>query len=69
MTAAYAFTDYQSQGKTILYVLVDIATSPTGGLNLLNSTFHFHGVLDGQQSACYVTSMRSYSRSVTVLNF
>ncbi|KAG1740008.1 hypothetical protein EDB19DRAFT_1635540 [Suillus lakei] len=36
MTAAYAFTDYRSQGQTIPYVLVDIATPPTGGLNLFN---------------------------------
>ena len=28
MTAAYAFTDYCSQGQTIPYVLVDIATPP-----------------------------------------
>ncbi|KIJ05456.1 hypothetical protein PAXINDRAFT_21291 [Paxillus involutus ATCC 200175] len=34
--AAYAFTDYRSQGQTILSVLVDIATPPTGGLNLFN---------------------------------
>lgn len=36
MTAAYSFTDYRSQGQTIPYVLVDIATPPTGGLNLFN---------------------------------
>ncbi|KAG1816357.1 uncharacterized protein BJ212DRAFT_1271759 [Suillus subaureus] len=36
MTAAYVFTDYRSQGQTIPYVLVDIATPPTGGLNLFN---------------------------------
>ena len=36
MTAAYAFTDYHSQGQTIPYVLVDIATPPTGGLKLFN---------------------------------
>ena len=36
MTAAYAFTDYRSQGQMIPYVLVDIATPPTGGLNLFN---------------------------------
>ncbi|KIJ19452.1 hypothetical protein PAXINDRAFT_7933 [Paxillus involutus ATCC 200175] len=34
--AAYAFTDYRSQGQTILSVLVDIATPPTGDLNLFN---------------------------------
>ncbi|KAJ7142438.1 hypothetical protein C8R44DRAFT_725797 [Mycena epipterygia] len=52
ITAAYAFTDYRlvifvmkraqelrnyrSQGQTIPYVLVDIATPPTGGLSLFN---------------------------------
>ena len=36
MTAAYAFTDYWSQGQTILAVLVDIATPPSGGLMLFN---------------------------------
>ncbi|KAG1858510.1 hypothetical protein F4604DRAFT_1589477 [Suillus subluteus] len=36
MTAAYAFTDYHSQGQTIPYVLVDIATPPSGRLNLFN---------------------------------
>ncbi|KAH7925604.1 hypothetical protein BV22DRAFT_1010859 [Leucogyrophana mollusca] len=36
MTAAFAFTDYRSQGQTIPTVLVDIATPPTGGLNLFN---------------------------------
>ena len=36
ITAAYAFTDYRSQGQTISYVLIDIATPPSGGLNLFN---------------------------------
>ena len=36
MTAAYAFTDYRSQGQTIPCVLVDIASPPTGGLSLFN---------------------------------
>ena len=36
LTAAYAFTDYRSQGQTIPYVVVDIATPPTGGLSLFN---------------------------------
>jgi len=30
VTAAYAFTDYRSQGQTIPAVVVDIATPPTG---------------------------------------
>jgi len=36
VTAAYASTDYQAQGQTIGHVLIDIATPPTGGLNLFN---------------------------------
>jgi len=32
VTAAYAFTDYRSQGQTIPAVIVDIATPPTGAL-------------------------------------
>ncbi|KAJ8584893.1 hypothetical protein M405DRAFT_694865, partial [Rhizopogon salebrosus TDB-379] len=36
ITAAYASTDYRAQGQTIRHVLVDIATPPTGGLNLFN---------------------------------
>lgn len=36
MTAAYAFTDYRSQGQTLPCAIVDIATPPSGGLNLFN---------------------------------
>lgn len=36
ITAAYAFTDYRSQGQTLPYVVVDIAKPPTGGLTLFN---------------------------------
>ena len=36
LTAAYAFTDYRSQGQTIIYVIVDIASPPSGGLSLFN---------------------------------
>lgn len=36
MTPVYAFTDYRSQGQTLPYVIVDIATPPSGGLNLFN---------------------------------
>ena len=36
VTAAYAFTDYGSQGQTIQHVIVDIASPPTGTLNLFN---------------------------------
>ncbi|KAJ7740758.1 hypothetical protein DFH07DRAFT_751383, partial [Mycena maculata] len=45
LTAVYAFTDYHSQGQTLLYIFVDIATlyifvdiatPPSGGLSLFN---------------------------------
>jgi hypothetical protein len=36
MTAAYAFTDYRSQGQTIPVVMVDVAKPPTGKLDLFN---------------------------------
>lgn len=36
ITAAYAFTNYHSQGQTLPYVIVDIAKLPTGGLTLFN---------------------------------
>ncbi|KAA1479885.1 hypothetical protein DENSPDRAFT_746249, partial [Dentipellis sp. KUC8613] len=37
VTAAYAFTDYHSQGQTIPTVVVDLATPPSGGgLNLFS---------------------------------
>ncbi|KAH9943738.1 hypothetical protein B0H21DRAFT_695357, partial [Amylocystis lapponica] len=35
--AAYAFTDYRSQGQTISFVIVDIASPPSGSdLTLFN---------------------------------
>jgi hypothetical protein len=36
MTAAYRFTNYRSQGQTLLYVIVDIAKPPLAGLDLFN---------------------------------
>ncbi|KAI6043798.1 hypothetical protein EDC04DRAFT_2946394 [Pisolithus marmoratus] len=36
MTTAYAFTNYCSQGQTIPFIIMDIASPPTGGLNLFN---------------------------------
>ena len=32
LTAAYAFMDYQAQGQTILHVIIDIGTPPSGTL-------------------------------------
>lgn len=36
ITAAYACTDYRSQGQTISAALIDIATPPTGSLSMFN---------------------------------
>ncbi|KZT07875.1 uncharacterized protein LAESUDRAFT_650294 [Laetiporus sulphureus 93-53] len=36
MTPAYAFTDYRSQGQTIMYIVVDITTPPGGSMFLFN---------------------------------
>lgn len=36
ITGAYALTDYRAQGQTIPFVLVDIASPPTGKLTLFN---------------------------------
>ncbi|KIK20992.1 hypothetical protein PISMIDRAFT_104798 [Pisolithus microcarpus 441] len=36
ITPAYAFTDYRSQGQTLPCVIIDIATPPSGALNLFN---------------------------------
>ncbi|TFK78128.1 hypothetical protein K466DRAFT_463427, partial [Polyporus arcularius HHB13444] len=36
ITAAYAFTDYRSQGQTIPTVIVDLHTPPGGRLTLFN---------------------------------
>ncbi|KAJ3730299.1 hypothetical protein C8R42DRAFT_553314, partial [Lentinula raphanica] len=36
LTLAYAFTDYRAQGQTIVPVIIDIASPPTGALNLFN---------------------------------
>ena len=36
ITPAYVFTDYRSQGQTLPYVIVDIASPPTGTLSLFN---------------------------------
>jgi ATP-dependent exoDNAse (exonuclease V) alpha subunit len=37
LTAAYAFTDYKSQGQTMECVIVDLGKPPTGALNGFNA--------------------------------
>ncbi|CCO34495.1 ATP-dependent helicase RRM3 [Rhizoctonia solani AG-1 IB] len=36
LTPAYAFTDYRSQGQTIPYIIMDLATPPSDGLTPFN---------------------------------
>jgi ATP-dependent exoDNAse (exonuclease V) alpha subunit len=48
ITGAYAFTDYRSQGQTLPYVIIDIASPPSGKLSLFN---------------LYVALSRSHGRS------
>ena len=36
MMAAYAFTDYHSQGQTLAYAIIDIASPLSGTLSLFN---------------------------------
>ena len=38
ITAAYAFTDYRSQGQTLPAVIVDIATPPTGKVSTVQTS-------------------------------
>ncbi|KIM58172.1 hypothetical protein SCLCIDRAFT_128730 [Scleroderma citrinum Foug A] len=47
LTAAYAFTDYRSQGQTISHTIIDISTPPTRSLTPFN---------------IYVALSRSHSR-------
>ena len=37
MTAAYAFTDYKSQGQTIPYLIIDLGAVANGKLNQFNA--------------------------------
>ncbi|KIJ04774.1 hypothetical protein PAXINDRAFT_94320 [Paxillus involutus ATCC 200175] len=36
LTAAYAFTNYRSQGQTICHAIIDIGTPPSGSLTPFN---------------------------------
>ncbi|KAJ7251541.1 hypothetical protein B0H12DRAFT_1119480 [Mycena haematopus] len=47
---AYAFTDYRSQGQTIPYVLVDVASPPSGTLSLFNLCVALSRIQAGRQS-------------------
>jgi len=55
VTAAYAFTDYRSQGQTLPYVIIDIA-SPTGTLSL----FNLYALLSGSSGRASISLLRDF---------
>ena len=56
MTAAYAFTDYRSQGQTLQSVIVDIAAPPSGRLSM----FHLYVVLSRSRGRDTIRLLRDY---------
>lgn len=60
VTAAYVFTDYRSQGQTIPYVIVDISTPPTGGLNL----FNLYVVLSQSRGHNLIWLLRDFNKKI-----
>jgi hypothetical protein len=62
LTLAYAFTDYRSQGQTIVPVVMDIATPPGRTLTLFNIYMsRFHEVQEGTQSDCCGNLTKGFS--------
>lgn len=60
MMAAYAFTDYRSQGQTLASAIVDIATPPSGGLNL----FNLYVALSRSRRRSHVRLLRDFDDSI-----
>ncbi|KLO18352.1 hypothetical protein SCHPADRAFT_899754 [Schizopora paradoxa] len=58
MTGADAFTDYRSQGQTIVYVILDLATPPSGGPLTL---FNLYVALSRSRGASTVRLLRDFS--------
>ncbi|KIK17866.1 hypothetical protein PISMIDRAFT_110560 [Pisolithus microcarpus 441] len=58
--AAYAFTDYRSQGQTLASAIVDIATPPSGGLNL----FNLYVALSRSRRRSHVRLLRDFDDSI-----
>ncbi|KLO06659.1 hypothetical protein SCHPADRAFT_910151 [Schizopora paradoxa] len=58
MTGAAAFTDYRSQGQTIVYVILDLATPPSGGPLTL---FNLYVALSRSRGASTVRLLRDFS--------
>ena len=69
LTPAYAFTNYQSQGQTILYVIMDITNPPMGGSACSTFMSHCHEFLACQQSGCFETLTQKFSKWHTTLSW
>ncbi|KAL4064954.1 hypothetical protein V8B97DRAFT_1193322 [Scleroderma yunnanense] len=60
ITAAYAFTDYRSQGQTLQHVIIDIASPPTGGLSL----FDLYVALSRSRGRSTIRLLRQFDNKV-----
>ena len=56
MTAAYACTDYHSQGQTLPYIIIDIASPPTGTFSL----FSLYVALSRSSGRVSITLLRNF---------
>ncbi|KAI6006906.1 hypothetical protein EDD15DRAFT_2153034 [Pisolithus albus] len=60
ITPAYAFTDYRSQGQTLSSVIIDIATPPSGTLNL----FNLYVALSRSHGRCNIRLLRDFDEKL-----
>lgn len=60
LTAAYAFTDYRSQGQTISHVVVDIGQPPSGGL----TPFHAYVALSRSSGRETIRLLRDFDETL-----
>jgi hypothetical protein len=62
ITGADCFMDYEAQGQTIPYVIIDLAPPPTSGLPLFNLyVSRFRVVLGATRPDCFGTSRTKFS--------
>jgi hypothetical protein len=66
ITAAYAFTDYCSQGQTLPDVIIDIASPSDWYTQSVCRAFKEQWTLEGRASGCYVISTTSSSWHFTI---
>jgi hypothetical protein len=64
ITAAYAFTDYRSQGQTIARAIVDIAKPPTGNL----TPFHIYVALSRSSGRDTIRLLRGFEREMFTMH-